>query len=232
LFKDSLSYGVKVYLANMVSFLNYRIDMLFTAWFLTPAAIGIYSVSVGMAEKLFMVPSAVSVVLFPRISRSTEGEANDFTPKIVRNIFLIMIIVCLISVFLAYPAIYLLFGSSFESSYLPFLILLPGIIAFSIGGVLASDLSGRGKPQYAVYSSVTCLVINIILNIILIPKYGGPVAAFSSAISYWADTFIIIWAFKRVSKKPYRSFLIVKRDDFKNYSKFFKNLLKGKLSLD
>jgi O-antigen/teichoic acid export membrane protein len=232
LFKDSLSYGMKVYLANMVSFLNYRLDMVLTALFLNPAAIGIYSISVGMAEKLFMIPSAVSVVLFPRISSSSEEDANNFTPKIVRNIFFVMIIVCLILIFLAYPAIYILFGVAFKASYLPFLILLPGIVAFSIGGVLASDLSGRGKPQYAIYASVTCLIANVILNVILIPRFGVPGAAFSSAISYWADTFILIWAFKRISKKPYRDFLIVKKGDFKDYLKLFKNLMKGKLSLN
>lgn len=232
LFKDSLLYGMKVYFANMVSFLNYRLDMMLTALFLNPAAIGIYSISVGMAEKLFMIPSAVSVVLFPRISSCSEEEANNFTPKIVRNIFFVMIIVCLVSVFFAYPAIYILFGRDYIASYLPFLILLPGIIAFSIGGILASDLSGRGKPQFAIYASVACLIVNVILNIILIPKLGVRGAALSSAISYWADTFMLIWAFHHISKKPYREFLIIKIEDFRDYKRLIKNLIKGRLSLN
>lgn len=216
-FFDSLVFGFKVYLANILSYLNYRLDMLIIAVFLDPVAIGIYSIAVGMAEKLFIIPGAVSVVLFPRISSIAESEANDFTPKAVRKIMFLLTLSCIGLAIFIKPIIYILFGPAFLPAFLPFLILLPGIIAFGLSGTLASDLSGRGKPQYAILSSITCLVVNIILNIILIPRWGISGAAFASTVGYWADTVVIIWAFSKISKKGIREFIFIKKGEIKEY---------------
>lgn len=223
-FFESMVYGFKVYLANMLSILNYRVDMLMMAIFLNPAAIGIYSISVGMAEKLFIIPGALSAVLFPRVSSLKESEANIFTPKAVRHMLFLLIISCIGLAVLIKPIILILFGAAFLPAIFPFLILLPGIIAFGIGGTLASDLSGRGKPQYAIYSSITCLAINIILNIFFIPKWGASGAALASTISYWADTLVIVWAFSKISKRPVKDFVLIKKEDFKDYFYLLKEL--------
>jgi len=223
LLKDSFFYGGKVYLANALSFLNYRSDMVFLAFFLSPAAVGFYSIAVGVAEKLFMIPGAIATVLFPKVSSISNSEADDFTPKVVRHTFFIILISSLLLLFLAKPLIILVFGNAFLPSVLPLILLLPGIIAFGVGGVLAADLSGRGKPQFAVYSSLACLVIDTILNFILIPKWGVSGASIASSISYSVDTLIILIAFSKISKKPLKEFLLIRKKDFRDYIQLFSN---------
>jgi O-antigen/teichoic acid export membrane protein len=224
LLKDSFVYGGKAYIANALSFLNYRSDMILIAFFLTPAAVGLFSVAVGISEKLFMLTGPLATVLFPRISSIESVEANDFTPKIVRHTFFIIVICSLLLFFFANPLIKIVLGSDFLPSVLPLMILLPGIIAFGIGGVLAADLAGRGKPQFAAYSSLTCLIVNFFLNIIFIPKWGISGAAFASSVSYWADTLIILIAFLKISKKTLRETLLIKKEDFQDYFRALSNL--------
>jgi len=224
LLKDLAVYGGKVSLANATSFLNYRLDMLLIALFLAPAAVGFYSIAVGMSERLFMVPVALATVLFPKISSLKNSEADELTPRIIRHTFFIMIITSLLLIILAKPLITLLFGSVFLPSVVPLLILLPGIIAFGVGGILAADLGGRGKPQFAVYSSFACLAINVPLNILLIPTWGISGAAFASAVAYCVDTIIILVAFLKISKKPLAEILLIRSEDFKDYSRLFFNL--------
>ncbi|MCH8741620.1 oligosaccharide flippase family protein [Patescibacteria group bacterium] len=232
LLKDSFIYGGKVYLANTISFLNYRLDMLLIAIFLAPAEVaiqvGFYSIAVGMAEKIFIIPGALSTVLFPKVSSIENYEADNLTPKVVRHTFFIVLVVSFLLLFLANPLIIIAFGKEFLASVLPFIFLLPGIIAFSVGGVIAADLSGRGKPQYAIYSSITGLILNIILNIILIPRYGIAGAAVASSISYWADTFIVLRAFIKISGKSLFEVLIIKKQDFRDYYNLFLKLREGK----
>jgi len=223
LLKDSASYGGKVYLANAMSFLNYRLDMLLIAMFLAPAAIGLYSIAVGMAEKLFMMSGTLAIVLFPKISSLSSLEANTLTPKVARHTFFIMIIVSLLLTILAAPLIKIFFGPAFLPSVLPLLILLPGIIAFGVGGVLAADLGGRGRPEFAIYSSLACIIVNVILNIILIPRWGISGAAFASSVAYWIDTIIIILAFLKISKKSLFEVLLIKTQDFQDYYRAFSN---------
>jgi len=220
LMKESFIYGSKIYLANAFSFLNYRLDMFLIAFFMNPFSVGIYSIAVGLSEKLFVVSGAFSTVLFPKISSSKNKEADDFSPKVARHTFFIFLLLALFLIITSYPLILIFFGRDFLPAVLPLIILMPGIIAFGVGGVLAADLSGRGKPHFAIIGSLTCLLINIPLNILLIPKWGIAGAAVASAIGYWADTLVVLIAFSRTSKKGPKEILLIKKQDFRDYLRF------------
>jgi len=224
LLKDSAVYGGKVYLANALSFLNYRLDMLLIAMFLVPAAVGLYSIAVSIAEKLFLLSGTLATVLLPKVSAISSFEADNLTPRVTRHIFFIMIIASLVLAVLATPLIKLLFGQAFLPSVLPLLILLPGIIAFGVGGALTADLGGRGRPEFAFYSSFACLIVNVALNILLIPRWGISGAAFASTISYWIDTLIILFAFLKISKRSLGEVLLIKAQDFQDYFRIISHL--------
>jgi O-antigen/teichoic acid export membrane protein len=195
LLKDSTKYGLKAYFGNLTQFLNYRLDMLLVAAFLTPASVGFYSVAVGIAERLWMLPGAIATVLFPRISSLKDTEANSLTPRIARHTFLIIFIFSLILALIAKPLIKILFGSVFLPSVMPLIILLPGIIALGGCKILTADLAGRGKPQFGTYAAFASLVVNIPLNLWLIPKWGISGAAFASSIAYITATLMVMVAF-------------------------------------
>ena len=229
LVKDSFIYGGKVYLANMMSFLNYRLDMFLIAFFLNPLAVGLYSIAVGIAERLFIIPGAITTVLYPKISSMEDSKANEFTPKIARHTFFIMVISAIFLLILAQPFIRLFFGNDFLPAVLPLIILLPAIIAFGVGGVLAADLAGRGKPEFALWGSLIGLVFNVVLNIIFIPKWGISGAAFASTISYWIDTLILLGAFLVISRKSLGEVFLIKKGDFQDYQRFFLRLKEKRL---
>lgn len=217
LLKESFIYGGKTYIANALSFLNYRLNMILIAFFLAPVAVGLYSVAVGVSGKLFIITGSLATVLFTKISSISHTEANNFTPKVVRHTLFIMIVCSVLLFLLARPLIEIILGSNFLPSVLPLIILLPGIVAFGIEGIIATDLSGRGKPQFAAYASFVCLIVNFFLNIIFIPRWGISGAAFASTISCWADTLIILAIFLKISKKPISEVLLIKKQDFQDY---------------
>jgi len=228
LLKDSTKYGLKAYFGNLAQFLNYRLDMFLVAIFLGPAAVGYYSISVGIAEKLWMLPGSIATVLFPRISSLKDVQANNLTPRVARHTFFIIFVVSLIFALLAKPLIKFFFGSAFLSSVMPLLILLPGIVALGGAKTLTADLAGRGKPQFGAYSSFVSLAVNIPLNLWLIPRWGISGAAFASSVAYILATLIVVIAFAKISHKPYTEILLIKRQDFKDYGKFLLKL-KGKI---
>jgi O-antigen/teichoic acid export membrane protein len=221
LLKDSTKYGLKAYFGNLTQFLNYRLDMLLVAAFLTPASVGFYSVAVGIAERLWMLPGAIATVLFPRISSLKDTEANSLTPRIARHTFLIIFIFSLILALIAKPLIKILFGSVFLPSVMPLIILLPGIIALGGCKILTADLAGRGKPQFGTYAAFASLVVNIPLNLWLIPKWGISGAAFASSTAYITATLMVMVAFVKISNTSWVTILLFNRYDFQDY----KNLL-------
>jgi len=175
LFKDSIGYGVKAYFGNLAQFLNYRLDMFLVALFLTPAAVGYYSLAVGIAEKLWMLPGAIATVLFPRVSSLQDKDANNLTSRVARHTFFIIFVLSLILAILTKPLIRILFGIAFLPSVTPLLILLPGIVGLGGAKTLTADLAGRGKPQFGTYSAFISLAVNIPLNLWLILNGGLPV---------------------------------------------------------
>ena len=221
LLKDSTKYGLKAYFGNLTQFLNYRLDMLLVAAFLTPSSVGFYSIAVGIAERLWMLPGAIATVLFPRISSLKDTEANNLTPRIARHTFLIIFIFSLILALIAKPLIKILFGSVFLPSVMPLIILLPGIIALGGCKILTADLAGRGKPQFGTYAAFASLVVNIPLNLWLIPKWGISGAAFASSTAYITATLMVMVAFVKISNTSWVTILLFNRYDFQDY----KNLL-------
>ena len=224
LLKESLRYGGKGYLGNVAQFLNYRLDMLLVAYLLDITAVGYYTIAVGMAERLWMIPGSIGTVLFPRVSAIGDTQANQLTPKVSRHTLFIVFVLSIVLLFLAKPLILVVFGISFLPSVKPLMILLPGIVALSFAKVLTSDLAGRGRPEFGTYASIVSLAANIPLNLYFIPKWGISGAAFASSIAYILATLIIAAAFIKISKKSWFDILLINKQDFQDYKDFLRKL--------
>lgn len=212
-----LKYGAKAYLGNIAQFLNYRLDMLLIAVFLNPLAVGLYSIAVEIAERLWLIPMAIATVLFPKISSIESQHADNLTPKVCRHTLFIVVIISMVLVALSYPLIKIIFGSSFLPSLAPLFVLMPGIIIFSVARVLSADLSGRGMPEIGMWAALVSLAVNLVLNVIFIPKWGIVGAAFASTAAYSVATIVTATIFFKTSQKNWHEVLIIKRDDLKDY---------------
>lgn len=219
--KDLLSYGVKSYLGNIATFLYLRIDMWMINIFLNPLAVGLYSIAVVLSEKIQLISQSAGTLLFPKVSSETDGKRlKEFTPLVCRNVLFVTILIAIFFFFLSRWLIVLFYSERFLESVLPFQILLIGAMAVSSSGIIAKDLAGRGKPIINTYIAIISLVLNILLNIILIPTLGIIGAAWASAISYAFMLILKIIIYSRISRNKIRDILFIKKSDFR----FYKNL--------
>lgn len=224
LLKDSIKFGVQGYFGNLAQMLNYRLDMFFVNFFMGVTYVGYYSIAVLIAELLWLFPSAVGTVLFPKVSSMTTEEANEWTPKVCRNTFFITLISSLVLVFLGRWIIVVLFGNSFLPALKALWILLPGIVALSIPKILGNELTGRGRPIINLYIAITSLGINLPLNIILIPKWGIEGAAFASTVAYFVTTILTLSIFLKISKNRVIDTIVIKPRDLNSYYSIFQGI--------
>ena len=216
--KDSVKFGVKGYLSNVIQFLNYRLDMLLVAFFMSVTFVGYYSISVAMAEALWYFPAAVGTVIFARTPGMSAEDANISTPRICRNTFFITILAAIVLAAFGKYIIMLFFGSAFLPALKPLWILLPGIVALSICKVLSNEITGRGKPLINTVAAGVSLAVNIPLNLLLIPRIGIAGAALASTISYTVTAIIVLIAFMRISGNSLSDTIIIKPQDFRIYT--------------
>jgi len=93
--------------------------------------------------------------------------------------------------------IYLLFGVALAESVPVLQILLPGVVILTIYKVMTMDLAGRGKPWISMGAMFPPLIVNIVLNIILIPSLGANEAAIASTISYSTAGIVFLFLYCR-----------------------------------
>lgn len=219
LLKDSVRFGIKGYLGNLIGALNYRLDLFIVASFLNVAAVGYYSASASLAETLWYLPGAVGTLVFAQTPRLKVEDTNRLTPIICRTTLLATILMTIVLFVFRKPLVLLLFGAPFLPALQSFGILLPGVIALSISKVLGNEIAGRGRPMLNTIAVSVSLAIDIVLNILFVPTMGIAGAALASTVSYIAASIIVVTNFLKLSHNTWTKTLLPQREDIAFYLK-------------
>lgn len=198
--RPSLAYGLKGYVGNILQFFNYRLDVFLVNFFLGSTGVGIYSVSVALAELLWQFPNAVSFVIFPKSSATKTAWMNAFTPRVFYLTLALTALGGFGLALLGHFMILLIFGERFSAAYQPMLALLPGVILLGGGKVLTNEIAGRGYPHYNSISSGLGLVLTLALDLLLIPRYGVLGAAIASSLAYTVVFGAAVFFYRMVSR--------------------------------
>jgi O-antigen/teichoic acid export membrane protein len=220
-------------MSNLVTFLNYRINIYLLGFFVGNGAVGLYFTALNLGEKLSVFTQSISSVLLPRIaSMGTEEERNQLT-SIVSRFTMVFMLVLSIVIFFIIDFLAPVLGHEYKETPFFLKILLPGISLLAVEKLLSNDLAARGKPEINMNVSIFNVIFSTILNIILIPEYGATGAAIATSISYSLSFIIKAVIFKKVTGEPFAKFLLFKREDVLLVKrlllrqKFFKKLIRS-----
>ena len=224
-----VSLGIVYAFAFLVMRLNLRTDIILLKYFKGNLIVGYYSIAVAVAESLWQFPAAIGTVIISRTANSDDIFKTIKETNLVIRITIVLAIAAGIMVFIASPfLIPFIFGSKFLPSIPLVQTILPGIIFFSIMQIITSFIAGTGKPWIILKIGIPALLINIILNIIIIPLLGGIGAAIATDISYFiALAFTIVYYIRKYNISAYE-LIILKKDDITLFKKYFKTNNKNK----
>jgi Na+-driven multidrug efflux pump len=93
--------------------------------------------------------------------------------------------------------------------------MLPGILMFVIARILSGRFAGAGEPGLLIKIFVPALFINILLNLLWVPEYGGNGAAMATNISYTLGAIGMLVAFSIRTKIPFMEIVRYKKSDFR-----------------
>jgi O-antigen/teichoic acid export membrane protein len=215
LMKSMVRLGLVNAVAIFVMQLNYRLDVLMLKKISTLEQVGFYAVAVQIAEQVWHIPYAIETII---LSRSANTDDDERITRIVSVIFRFSMLAGLaasvIIYFVAPFLIPLIFGKEFTSSVPMIQAILPGILILVGFRILNSRLTGKGKPEVAIYTFVPALVVNFIANLFMIPRFGGMGAVWSTNISYTLGSIAFLIVYSRKIKMPVLEILMFKRSDF------------------
>lgn len=178
-------------LSGIMIMLYMRIDQVMLGEIIGDESVGIYSAAVRLTEVWYFIPMAILISVFPTIIETKKQDEKLYYRRLQRlyTLFTWMAItIAVIIMFLAKPVINLLYGADFSAA--------SSVLVISIwAGVFVFQGLARGKwfiaenlQKYSYWFTGSGVIINIILNIILIPKYE----AMGAAVATLLTQFIVV----------------------------------------
>jgi O-antigen/teichoic acid export membrane protein len=205
LFIKSIKMSSKGIPAEIAGFIVLQSDIFMLRFFVDDKATGIYSIAASLSFILMSIPQSIGLALFPNIAKTEHLEGIDGTEKTIltcRITIIITLFISFIAIALSPFMIEFLYGESFKESVLPFMMLAVAVSFAGFVHVLNAQLYARGKMIITTGCAIFAALMNVSLNVYLIPKYTYIGAAGSSLISYvfFGVTLSIFYA--RMIKKP------------------------------
>ena len=185
LLREHMVYGLKSYLACFFAYLVVRFDLLMVSSMLGTKQAGYYSIAASMADLVYMLPSVIGTLLFPRlVARATQEEKWRLTAGVGAAVLVVMVAVSSVSALLARPIIRLLFGPDFLPATPAFVVLAIAMIFYGVNNIVSSYLASMSFPWFSVGVWIAAAGLNVVLNLLLIPARGILGASISSLVCY------------------------------------------------
>ncbi|TCL61804.1 O-antigen/teichoic acid export membrane protein [Hydrogenispora ethanolica] len=226
LLREMLSFGWQLGLINLVTFLNYRVDMFLVAKFLGSRQLGFYSIAVSGAEMLWFTSSAIGTAIYARVGMVEHEAASRLTARAARHTLVINMVLGFL-MWLGFEFLLpFVYGEIYRPSLVPFRILLPGVLAYGLAGIFSTFFANQlGKPKFSLLISSISMSVNIIVSLLLIPRLGMSGGAWATTLSYIISIMVLLGIFCRQTKLPLRELLMITQKDLDDYRLLVKNII-------
>lgn len=183
--KNLFSTSFSMMLIWAVLFLLSWTDILMVGYFLAADDVGVYKVAVKAASLVLMSLAALNAIFIPIISslyHKKEKEKLSSVFKTVTRWGLSLALLIILVLTVSSREIMMIFGSNFVLGISSLLILCLGQLVHVGMGSSAQILIMAGKEKIESLNDIGVLILDVVLNLILIPKFGIFGAAVSTAV--------------------------------------------------
>jgi O-antigen/teichoic acid export membrane protein len=221
LLRQQLVFGLKSYAQTVTQHGLLRADVYMISYFLNPAETAFYSLALRFTELILEIPQAVGLVLYPRLALAAKEEIHILTAQACRRTLLITGTCAVAMAVLGPYIITLWYGPAYAPAGVPLPWAAVGVVAMSVFSILTRDFTSRNLQRINIAAGVPALLMNLGLNVFMIPWLGIVGAAMATAISYSVACAILLVFYLPSAKLSLFDVLIVKPEDLR----YFWNLL-------
>jgi len=216
-FKDYSKFAVPMAVATSCAIIMTNIDKVIIQLFWSATQVGEYFAVYNLSRYIILFATSVGLLLFPAISehhaKNDIKKIRSLVLKSERYLSMIIFPIIIIMIVLAEPIIHILLSDK----YMPALPVLQVLPLFTLMAVLTrpytSQLVGMNMPHITRNRVIIMVVINVILNLALIPQdiksiginlagLGAMGAAIATVVSYFVGLIyarVMVWKLTRVT---------------------------------
>ncbi|MEI6543566.1 MAG: flippase [Methylococcales bacterium] len=185
--------------SGLVIMIYMRIDQIMIKEMLGERDVGLFSAAVRLSEVWYFIPVIISTSLFPSIVNAKKISDKLYDTRL-RRLYTFMIwlaiMIALPMTFLSNWLVTLLYGEAYrEAGQILMIHIWAGVFVFM--GVASSKwFISEGLQRHLTINTVAGAIMNILLNIFLIPKYGIYGAAIATVMSQALASYFMNILFK------------------------------------
>ncbi|RQW83385.1 MAG: flippase [Geobacter sp.] len=175
-------------LSGVVIMIYMRIDQVMIGQISGNQEVGVYSAAVRLAEVWYFIPTAIVSSVFPGIVEARAIGDEPFygqLQKLYNFMAFLAYAVALPVTFVAGPVVNILFGSAYEKAGPMLAVLIWAGMFTNLGVARSSFLTAMNWTRLHFLTVSLGCVLNVVLNLLLIPRYGGMGAVIASFVAYW-----------------------------------------------
>ena len=220
---ELLKISFPLFFADIFTLIIKWMDVFLLGFFRSTSEVGIYNVALSTASLLVLMPTGIMVLFLPIITRlyseKNKKEIKEITMRTSKWIFFANFPIFIILLAFSKPILEIMFGKEYIIGSTALLILIFAYLLHSITHVNSSILIMLKKTKIILFVGIIITILNILLNLLLIPKYGivgGAIAMALSLISNYIIYSILVYKITKIST---------------NWKIYFKFIISGVLSL-
>ncbi|MBU0586616.1 flippase [Candidatus Micrarchaeota archaeon] len=167
------------------------------------SAIAVYSMATSLASMLLVIfGGAINTVFLPSISelysKGKQKEMNHTTAFATRWAIMLMVPPTILFVVFPAEAMGIVYGAAYSSGAFVLMLFSLGFFIRGISLTHGSILAAIRVLKIELIISILAAIVNIVLNILLIPKYGMEGAALASMASFAIITIMLLYYSKKI----------------------------------
>jgi len=178
--------GFPLVLTTLASGIYHRIDQVMLHKMSGDRVLGPYVIAVQLTELFSALPIALMTSLFPALAQSANDEEKfkRYLGESYRFLLVLVFAACALVTPVAAPMIELFYGKEYLPTANLLIVLIWSEVPIFFAAALGSALVARGLQRYMPIGALVGAAMNILLNLVWIPRYGAMGASWATVISY------------------------------------------------
>jgi len=190
-----VSYALRAYLPNLGHYGMLRMDVPVIQVLAGTAAVALYAVALPLAECLLLLPTAVALVIFPRV---TSGAVDQVAANKIGRTVVAVTVVLAAAVALAAPVfVPVIYGVPYRGSVAVIWCMLPGMVFFSAGRTRQAYFAATDRLRPAIAATAAGVTVGLVFLAALTVRYGAIGAGLADSAGYLAFTVVLVGGLAR-----------------------------------
>lgn len=204
--KKLLSNSIPLLLSGLSITIYMRVDQVMLRSMMSLEEVGFYGAALKISESLYFLPIIITGSYFPKwvLAKSKNLNYLDSFKKIIAVLGLLSICFSIGTIILGKDFVQIVFGEHFLHTYEILRVHVFSLMFGFIGIAISKVLIVREQESRILHASVLGVFGNVLLNIFLIPRYGGVGAAFATLLSQLMSGVFFLFLFKNTRDLGYQ----------------------------